>query len=77
MKDNPASSFVKVTLNVPRGLWHLLDKLQYLTNENPKEYLEKNALAKELECILSHIPEDLFDVKFLRERYGEGSGVNE
>lgn len=56
MKDNPASAFVKITLNVPRGLWELLNKMQYLTNEAPKEYLEKNVLAQELECILSHIP---------------------
>lgn len=75
MKDNPASAFVKITLNVPRGLWELLNKMQYLTNEAPKEYLEKNVLAQELECILSHIPEDMFHVKFLRERYGEGSDV--
>lgn len=75
MKDDKVSSFVKIELNVPRGLWQLLDKMQYMTGEAPKEYLE-SVLTKELECILSDLPNDMFDLQFIRTRYGEGSDIN-
>jgi hypothetical protein len=37
---------------------------------------EKNVLAKELECLISSMPGNIFDVKFIRTRYGEGSDVS-
>ena len=72
MKDNPASAFVKVELNVPRGLWLLLDKMQYMTNTTPTEHLEK-ILAMELECILGDLPRHIFDVNFLRAITGKAA----
>jgi hypothetical protein len=42
MKDNPASCFLNVNLKVPRGLWNLLDRMQTMTGETPKEYLERS-----------------------------------
>ncbi len=38
-------------------------------------HLEKNVLAKELECLIGSLPEDMFDVEFVRTRYGEGSDL--
>jgi hypothetical protein len=76
MKDNPASAFVKATLNVPQGLWELLDKMQTMTGEAPKDYLEA-VLTKELECILGNLPNDMFDLKLIRTRYGEGSDISD
>lgn len=75
MKDTPVPAFVKVTLNVPRGLWELLDKMQCMTNEAPKQYLE-SIMTKELECILGNLDSTFFDLKHIRTKYGEGSEVS-
>jgi hypothetical protein len=74
MKDNPASSFLNMNLKVPRGLWLFLESLQKVGGPDPKEHLE-TVLSKELECLLGDMPDDVFDVEFLRTRYGEGSDV--
>jgi hypothetical protein len=74
MKDDKVSPYVKMTLKVPRGLWLFLENLQRVGGPNPREHLE-TVLTKELECILGDLPDDTFDMKFLRTRYGEGSDV--
>ena len=74
MKDNPASAFVNMTLKVPRGLVKLLDTIKPITGEAPKEYLE-SVLTKELNCILSDLPESMFNLKLIEATYGEGSEV--
>jgi hypothetical protein len=74
MKDNPASVFVNMTLKVPRGLVKLLDMIKSMTGEAPKEYLE-SVLTKELNCILSDLPGNIFNLKLIETTYGEGSEV--
>jgi hypothetical protein len=73
---NPASSFFNVKLQVPRGLWGLLGRIEPLTGLSPKQYLE-NQLAHELEYMLGNIDGTLFNLKAIRTRYGEGSNLNE
>ena len=75
MKDNPASRFVEVKLKVPRGLWNLLTNMQTMTNETPKEHLERE-LTLEVAYILNDLPGDTFDLKHMKEVYGEGSDVS-
>lgn len=74
VKDDHVSATVKMTLQIPRGLIEFLENLQQVGGPNPKEHLEE-ALSKELECILQDLPDDVFNVPLLRERYGEGSDV--
>ena len=75
VKDDRTSSFVKVELNVPRGLWKLLNLMAPMSGETAIEYLEKNVLAKEMECILGNLSSDMFDIKLVRTTFGEGSEV--
>ncbi len=75
MKDDQVSGTVKMTLRVPRGLLKFLEAVQLLGGDEPRVHLEKNVLAKELECLIGSLPEDIFDVEFVRTRYGEGSEV--
>jgi hypothetical protein len=74
MKEDSASCFLKISLKVPRGLWLFLQNLERVGGPNPKEHLEL-VLSKELECILGDLPDDTFNMEFLRTRYGEGSDV--
>jgi hypothetical protein len=57
------------------GLWEFLGRMQYLTGETPKEHLEA-VLRMELDCILSNLPDDMFDRKFIVSRFGEGSAAS-
>ena len=72
-----AKSYVKMSLRVPRGLLEFLEAVHRLGGEEPKDHLEKNVLAKELETLISDLPEDIFDVNFVRRRYGEGSDISD
>jgi len=75
MKDNPASRFVEVKLRVPRGLWNLPELMQSMTNEAPKEYLERS-LGMELGYILNDLQDDMFDLKHMEVIYGEASDTS-
>jgi hypothetical protein len=75
MKDNPASRFVKVKLRVPRGLWNLPEPMQSMTNEAPKEYLERS-LRMELGYILNYLQDDMFDLKHMDVIYGKASDTS-
>jgi hypothetical protein len=74
VKDNPASVFLEMKLKVPRGLWLFLENLQRVGGPDPREHLE-TLLTKELEALLDELPDDTFDLNFLRERFGEGSDI--
>ena len=75
MKDNPTPSvFVNMTLKVPRGLVQFLDTIKSMTGIAPKEYLE-TVLTKELNCILSDLPEHTFNFNLIKTTYGEGSEI--
>lgn len=73
LKDDQVSSYVKMTLKVPRGLLAFLEDAQRLGGDEPVTHLEKKVLAKELENLMNSLPEDIFDVEFIRMKYGEGS----
>ena len=75
MKDDQVSPYVKMSLKVPRGLLEFLEAAHRLGGDEPREHLEKNVLANELEYLINSLPTNLFDVKFVRTRYGEGSKV--
>jgi hypothetical protein len=76
VKDDQVSPYVKMTLKVPRGLLEFLEATRRLGGDEPKEYLEQNVLAKELDCLIGSLPIDIFDVNFVRTRYGEGSDIS-
>jgi len=71
-----AATSVKMMLRVPRGLLEFLEAAHCLGGDEPKVHLEKNVLAKELEYVINSLPEDIFDVRFVRTRYGEGSDLS-
>lgn len=75
LKVDKVSGFVKVELNVPQGLWNLLDRIQPMTGAAPKQYLE-GCFTNELECILGNLDSSMFDLKLIRTTYGEGSRVS-
>ena len=72
-----ARSYVKMSLRVPRGLLEFLEAVHRLGGEDPKDHLEKNVLARELETLINELPGDMFDVKFVRRRYREGSDISD
>jgi hypothetical protein len=74
VKDDQLSATVEMKLQVPRGLIGFLENLQNVGGPEPKAYLEE-VIAKELQCIIDDLPDDTFDMNFIRERYGEGSDV--
>lgn len=76
VKDDQVHTYVKMTLKVPRGLLLFLEAMERLGGGDPVEHLEKNVLAKELELLIGSLGEDLFDVEYVRTRYGEGSEVH-
>jgi hypothetical protein len=74
VRDDSASAFLEMRLKVPRGLWSFLENLQRVGGLEPKNHLEM-ILSKELECLLGNLPNDIFDLKSIRARYGEGSDL--
>jgi hypothetical protein len=32
-------------------------------------------MTKELQCMIDDLPDDVFDLNFIQERYGEGSNI--
>jgi hypothetical protein len=75
MKDDQVHSYVTMELKVPRGLVRFLEKMQAVTGEVPQEHLE-TLLRKDLECIIGSLSNMIFDYKFIRTTYGEGSDCN-
>ncbi len=74
MKDDHSPATVKMTLQVPRGLVMFLENLQQTGGPNMKEHLEE-VLTKELETFLGDLPDDVFNIPLLREKYGAGSDI--
>ena len=74
MKDDHGPATVQMTLQVPRGLVMFLENMQQAGGPNMKEHLEE-VLTKELETFLGDLPDDVFNIPLLREKYGEGSDV--
>ena len=76
VKDDHVSPYVTMNLKVSRGLIRFLEGLQVVSGKNIQAHLE-TVLMKELECIISDLPETIFDSKFIRATYREGSDLSD
>jgi hypothetical protein len=74
VKDDQVSATVEMALQIPRGLIAFLENLQKVGGPEPKTHLEE-LMTKELQCMIDDLPDDVFDLNFIQERYGEGSNI--
>ena len=75
VKDDQVHSYVTMNLKVPRGLLQFLERMSAITGEGAQEHLE-TVLREELECIIGELSTAVFNYKFIRTTYGEGSDIN-